>query len=844
MSLFNFKNQLLPLSFKILFFCLASFIFLHSAWLAPEITGASKKSPSDMNPLIKEAQKLFWERKTEDALQAYQEILRHDPGDLVAYDGILACYQRMGKLEEALAYFEDHQGIPDRGEKDFILGLYHLRRNQFAEAKNNFEGSLQSFKTWGNHGGAAYSRVYIGDVLVVFGRWNQGKEQYKKAMEIFLETGDRLGQGECFIKIGHILRNLGYTGEAERYFRESLEISREIDNRLREAGALRNLASIRKGFADYVQALKMYRQSLRISEEIGSRWAQGANLNEIGFIYFDLSRYGEALQYFSRALKVNRESDNRYAEGYTLNNMGKAYLELGHADKAFQFFENSLNLRKETGDLFGEASCLSSMGEAHLRLDHETVALEYFEESLRIRREVGQVSGEGGCLNDIGFIYLKRKNSTAAESVFQQSLEIGEYLGRPLIIWQAQYGLARAAEMEGKMDLAMDWYESAIGTIENIRSQLILEEHKMGFFREKVKIYHHMIDLLYSRYEKEQDRSYLNEAFSYMERSRSRAFLDLLAEARAKIRRFADPALLEKEEVILRGMAEIHTRLFMQKCAMNEREELLKRLKEFNRHGKKEESTHLKKRLSTLEQKIISDQELQALEADLSHKELHYERLQEEIKLKSPRYAAIKYPTPYDLEKLKKVLADDKMVVLEYLLCEKRSFLFAITNRQISVHTLPPKKKIEGRIASLLEHFSSESTNLELFFKKAYGLYQTLLEPAEGLLRQDAKLVIIPDGALYGLPFETLLTQKYAKREAVSYVVKKYPMSYIPSASILGSLLEDHHELNQAKKMSLLALGDPIFGEEKAHIPGMNVRRDGGPESKSDDSMIKKSACG
>jgi CHAT domain-containing protein len=95
-------------------------------------------------------------------------------------------------------------------------------------------------------------------------------------------------------------------------------------------------------------------------------------------------------------------------------------------------------------------------------------------------------------------------------------------------------------------------------------------------------------------------------------------------------------------------------------------------------------------------------------------------------------------------------------------------------------------------------------------------LYEELIKPAEPYLSDKSKLIIIPDGILNYLPFEVLLTDNSQKKSysSLSYLIKKYPISYAQSASVLKNLLSEHIKTGKIRNgnRKLIAFGDPVIG--------------------------------
>ena len=91
----------------------------------------------------------------------------------------------------------------------------------------------------------------------------------------------------------------------------------------------------------------------------------------------------------------------------------------------------------------------------------------------------------------------------------------------------------------------------------------------------------------------------------------------------------------------------------------------------------------------------------------------------------------------------------------------------------------------------------------------ARQLYDLLIKPAEGELRNVRKLCIVPDGALWNVPFQAL------NQGEKGYLLEQYAVLYAPSLSVLremerraNTLRAAHAQVTDAKP-TLLAMGNP-----------------------------------
>src|SRR5438876_9712651 len=70
----------------------------------------------------------------------------------------------------------------------------------------------------------------------------------------------------------------------------------------------------------------------------------------------------------------------------------------------------------------------------------------------------------------------------------------------------------------------------------------------------------------------------------------------------------------------------------------------------------------------------------------------------------------------------------------------------------------------------------------------ARKLYDELLRPAESLLANADRLLIVPDGALHLLPFEALM------RASDHYLVEWKPLNTVVSATVFAELKKARHQ--------------------------------------------------
>jgi CHAT domain-containing protein len=157
------------------------------------------------------------------------------------------------------------------------------------------------------------------------------------------------------------------------------------------------------------------------------------------------------------------------------------------------------------------------------------------------------------------------------------------------------------------------------------------------------------------------------------------------------------------------------------------------------------------------------------------------------------------------------VSAKADSTLLFYWLGEKQSYLWAVTPAKTSLFTLPP----QGQIAPLLERYRNELLGTQDPLKSASGtgqqLYQILVAPATGLLYPNAPVMILADGPLSLLNFETLIVPARAAGPPVHYWIEDATVIAAPSLSMLTSTATAHRRAGNSR---LLLVGDAVSAED------------------------------
>ncbi|GAC1616721.1 MAG: hypothetical protein PVS2B2_00750 [Candidatus Acidiferrum sp.] len=142
-------------------------------------------------------------------------------------------------------------------------------------------------------------------------------------------------------------------------------------------------------------------------------------------------------------------------------------------------------------------------------------------------------------------------------------------------------------------------------------------------------------------------------------------------------------------------------------------------------------------------------------------------------------------------------------ILLSYWLGRERSYLWAIVPAgSVALFTLPPEQEIARDVKAYREALAGPRDVLETSNAVGQKLYEALVAPAKKLIAKDSRVVVLPDGVLNGLNFETLIVP--APR--LHYWIEDVTLSNASAITFLSAGVKAKRELSQR----LLLIGDPI----------------------------------
>ena len=719
------------------------------------------------------------------------------------------------------------RGLPDSGAQSaalYGLGLVAVDTGAVADAIDLAQKSLALRRAAGDRFGEAEVLVLLGSAYFTRSQNREGQQAFDQALAAARASGDRPHEADALDFSGVAAYGLGQYEQARSLYTAALAIARAENDRVRSAQALANLGGVERATGDPRAALAAYQEALALRRAFGNPQALGNTLYNLGVCYSELGEYQPALDASREALDLWRKAGNPRGEGFTAQSIGTIYHLLGQDAPALQYFETARRVWNKVGDKRGEAICLDRIGALETAARQWSQAQETLGRALSLatagnaRREQAQTLAAQGALaaaqkqprralalygrslaisralhdrittaRTLGLsaaVWRTVGENEKAESALQESANICHALEDPAGESLALAALARLDRDRGRLPDAAASIRRAIALIEEQRTTVADDDARLSFSSARHGMYALAIDIL--------SRTDPTAALEMSERARARDLLDLLAEAGAEIREGVDPALLERQRRV--------------REQLQARAALLTRLLAGPPNPTREKT----------------------LRAEIARLADELDRAESDIRTHSPRYASLTQPAPLAAGALQSQVLDSGTLLLEYSLGDKRSLLWALSDRKLEMAALPPESALEPLVhrayealtapgqtvpGETLEQRAARLAKAQAAFDScARELSGMLLKPVAGALAHK-RLIIVADGALLLLPFAALPDPADGLPLAAGH-----ELAALPSASVLALLRRDAASRSRAPK-TLAVFGDPVFSTEDERVP-------------------------
>lgn len=494
-----------------------------------------------------------------------------------------------------------------------------------------------------------------------------------------------------------------------------------------------------------------------------------------GAIKIERNQPEAAENYFQISRKVAERQSDAFLECTALLNLGVVSLGRERFDEAVDWSARAQNAAQKINANVVEEKALGNRGWAYYKMGNFDQALAYFSATAQKAHELGAVKDETIWLNNLGLVYVEKDQPSLAASYYHQSLQLAEKNQNFDLALASLNALTFLYVNAGQLENASDYDEQAFNVARRVG------DHSGE---------------LYSLLAKGQIAAASSDSANA-----EKIFAQVISDPAS------DTSLRWEAQNSLAKLYEAEDRV----SAADKEYQVALATVEHARSAIQHEDFRLPFLANAahlyddyIHFLVTHGRVMEALQAaDFSRAQTLREGLG--LSVQDNGLAALRAENPREIAR------SANATIFFYWLGPQYSYLWAFNSAQSAFAKLPATHEIDEMVRSYNRVLTGPRDPLDVAAADGSKMYNVLIGPAANLVRPDSRVIIIPDGNLNTLNFESLI------------VPGAKPHYWIEDVTLLAATslrLLPNGTARPHGKSNLLLIGDPtVASAEFEQLP-------------------------
>ena len=535
------------------------------------------------------------------------------------------------------------------------------------------------------------------------------------------------------------------------------------------AGDLMALGRVYTAAGDNARALLSLNKALEIVKTLGDPDTMASLLNSIGVLYTEQEDYAQAKSQFNQSLKIYIAESNQEEIARVLLNLGVVEQREANYDEALALFKLSLQKAKAAQTVDGQIAANEGIGVVLTAKKDFPAALQVLDQSIDLNKDTKDKTRQTELLWRSAEVRYEMRDYARSSELAQNALNLARAAHLPKLTYLSTTTLGQSYAAQNKIELATQTLTDAVEQADAMRYQVAGREvERQLFFENKVSSYNSLIDLLLK-----QGRAV--DAFLYAERAKGRVLLDVLSGGKVDLAKALTASEKKESERLNRRISEINDLIGAQEA-----------------NGGSAPTT--------------------ALYSQLDAARLDYRSFEDALYASHPELGVRGGRTPgLTTADMNSLNLDRDCAYLEYVVSKDGVRLFVLTINQAdgapNLQAYPLAIKLDELTAKVNQFHDRLANRHPDYAAASQNLYSLLVKPASGQIANKGTICIIPDGVLWNLPFQALMSS------SDHYLLEDRALYYAPSLSVLREMAKERVG-KEKSAASLVAFGNPVIGKD------------------------------
>ena len=736
-------------------------------------------------------------------------------------EDIANCYYTIGlnqtelqEYEKALASFNQGISLINSSKKTEMLGMFYNAIGNTFKSQHKFQLAIENYKRAKDLTESIFGKdadnycqplVNIGEANKSMGDWNTALLNYQEALFIYQKTPPKSSESVIylFLDIARTLNGLGQSEKSNQVVDQALAYAENVigKNSLEEAEIYKHKAVVAYNDGESNKSLTYNFKALSILE--ANHYPKNPYYAElydaVGQAYDALEDVNLALKYKLQAKEIysNSYGENHSTVAMTIGSMGLSYEIINQNDQALELLHQSeaILLKSPKANEKDLGITYMDIGRNYLIKQDLKKAIENLEKAKIIFDADFKSYNKAKIYNELGAAYSIANNQQKAIECFQKSIVANTFQFENLSIdmnptkedYINYYDLissyiSKADWFRIKGDKAnllkgLQQLEAADLLIKKTANDFSNSADRLKLSKLNAFFTEAGMQLVDNLFRLTKDERFIEKAFYFSERSKANELFSDIQQSNAK-----SLARIPKE--ILSKKAELQIRL-----------------------------NNLTQQLASAyaEQNLTLITKLKTEEFELTKERQEVQTKMEEL---APKLSSINnnraLPKWSDLKKI----IEPTTILVSYTITDSAKYVLVCSKKSTILKKIKSDIDLDKLIRGYINQLKFQESSYKQLASRITNLIWAPVEEAmaEMGMTQPEKIIIIPEGPLNYLPFESLGADRF--------LIEKYIIHYSYSAALL---LNTDKPVSK-EKFSIVAMA-PVFADKETNFVTKSCER-------------------
>lgn len=641
-----------------------------------------------------------------------------------------------------------------------MFELYEQSADEFGALRDDFE--------------EARALSGMSEMLVATDRLQDAQRAVERALPLWRRSGDRSGESRCLDQLAVAHMEQGESQTALELFAQALALRRALTppNPYSEGQIVNGMAIAQAYLGDVPGSIARYTEAIELLRQDGDETAYPVVLKNRALQYIALGDFDRGLADLRDARARFRALGNFRGEGLAEYSIGTTLHDLKRWDEAWRSLQRALPLLDRAGTDAPAALAINFMGRIRLEQGRLGEAASLLAEALRRMEASGDPRMSATIRMHQARVLAATGRLDEARASLLETCATLQQLGDRYHEGFCNYHLAQTELDRGLLPESLAHVRAAIRITEETRGAIRAGYERSTWIAAGQHLYELHAAVLLALHAREPARGWDAAALEVSESARARTLLEVLTAARVDLRSGVDPTVIAADTQL------------------------------------RERAERARRALTSVLGREHRSEEADQLERELESVRIEREALEQRMRASSPRYAALVPAAPLSLPEIREKVLDDSTTLLEYLVGEKRSFVFAVSRDRIQAAVLPGRQAMQRAVQAVVRRWRDPGA-VDDAAASAAALSRMVLGPV-GRAFQGKTLLVVADGPLQQIPFAALPLPGGG-----GMLLDRYTLVSSPSASVVAALRSGRGS-RRAGGPELAVLADPVVGRPGA----------------------------